>query len=58
MKISTNPLITKGILKPSGEINNAQNLNSLLGKMLRIDVDQASDGKLYGIPDDNPAGGQ
>lgn len=29
----------------------AQNLNTLLGKLLRIDVDS---GTLYGIPDDNP----
>lgn len=40
--------------------NNAQNLTSLLGKILRIDVDHPSDGAAYGIPDDNPfaAGGQ
>jgi len=31
--------------------NNAQNINSLLGKLLRIDVDSASP---YGIPSDNP----
>lgn len=31
--------------------NNAQNINSLLGKMLRIDVDVATG---YGIPSDNP----
>lgn len=31
-----------------------QNLNSLLGKILRIDVDNAADGKAYGIPKDNP----
>ena len=31
--------------------NNAQNGNSMLGKMLRIDVDSASP---YGIPNDNP----
>ena len=36
---------------------NAQNLNSLLGKMLRIDVDQAGAGKFYGIPEDNPLAG-
>ncbi|VAX27293.1 hypothetical protein MNBD_NITROSPIRAE01-1933 [hydrothermal vent metagenome] len=33
---------------------NAQNLGSLLGKMLRIDVDQQNDAKTYGIPEDNP----
>ena len=38
-----------------GDPNNyAQNLNSLLGKMLRIDVDQTSPGKNYAIPPDNP----
>lgn len=31
--------------------NNAQNLNILLGKLLRIDVDNGSP---YGIPEDNP----
>jgi len=34
--------------------NNSQNLQSLLGKILRIDVDSARDGQAYGIPDDNP----
>ncbi len=34
--------------------NNAQNLNSLLGKILRIDVNNASGGNNYGIPNDNP----
>ncbi len=34
--------------------NNAQNLGSLLGKILRIDVDQSEDGKNYGVPEDNP----
>ncbi len=32
----------------------AQNPNNLLGKMLRIDIDSSSSGKLYGIPADNP----
>lgn len=33
---------------------NAQNLTSLLGKMLRIDVRSTTDGKPYSIPPDNP----
>ena len=33
---------------------NGQNLNSLLGKMLRIDVNTPGNGKLYSIPSDNP----
>jgi glucose/arabinose dehydrogenase len=32
----------------------AQRLDSLLGKLLRIDVDHPSDGLAYGIPPDNP----
>jgi len=34
--------------------NNAQNLNALLGKMLRIDVNGTSPGLNYRIPPDNP----
>jgi len=34
--------------------NNAQDLSSLLGKMLRIEVDQKGDGLPYAIPKDNP----
>src|SRR5690606_20907388 len=34
--------------------NQAQNINSLLGKLLRIDVDSPSGGNNYGIPPDNP----
>ena len=34
--------------------NHGQSLNTLLGKMLRIDVDHPADGKAYGIPADNP----
>lgn len=33
---------------------NAQDLNTLMGKILRIDVDVQSTGVPYGIPDDNP----
>jgi uncharacterized repeat protein (TIGR03806 family) len=31
-----------------------QNLNTLLGKILRIDINKTSAGKLYAIPTDNP----
>jgi glucose/arabinose dehydrogenase len=34
--------------------DNGQNLNSLLGKVLRIDIDRKEDGKNYAIPKDNP----
>lgn len=34
--------------------NRAQNINVLLGKLLRIDVDNPSGGNNYGIPIDNP----
>ena len=33
---------------------NGQKLTTLLGKILRVDVDHAPDGRLYGIPSDNP----
>ncbi len=33
---------------------NGQDLSTLLGKILRIDVDSPADGKNYGIPADNP----
>ena len=36
------------------EPNNAQNLDVLLGKILRIDVDQPGQGTLYSSPADNP----
>ncbi|MBA2427570.1 MAG: PQQ-dependent sugar dehydrogenase [Actinobacteria bacterium] len=34
--------------------NNGQSLDTLLGKLLRIDVDAAGGGLAYGIPPDNP----
>ena len=37
--------------------NNAQNINVLLGKMLRLDVDNIPAGQTYGIPPDNPYAG-
>lgn len=37
-----------------GEFGNAQNPATLLGKILRIDVDDIPEGADYGIPPDNP----
>lgn len=40
---------------PYGDLaGNAQNCSSLLGKILRIDVDHTSNKNLYSIPTDNP----
>ncbi|KAI4804685.1 hypothetical protein KUCAC02_026304 [Chaenocephalus aceratus] len=39
---------------PFGKYGNAQNKSALLGKVLRIDVDNNSRGPLYRIPPDNP----
>jgi glucose/arabinose dehydrogenase len=38
--------------------DNAQNLNSLYGKILRLDVDNIPSGQPYGIPPSNPFVGQ
>ena len=38
--------------------DNAQNLRSLLGKILRLDVNERSGSRGYGIPQDNPFIGQ
>ncbi|MCB9877537.1 MAG: PQQ-dependent sugar dehydrogenase [Planctomycetes bacterium] len=43
-----------GPLWPNDPFNHAQNGQSLLGKILRIDVDQPAPPLLYGIPPDNP----
>ncbi|XP_071378496.1 HHIP-like protein 1 [Centroberyx affinis] len=39
---------------PFGKYGNAQNRSALLGKVLRIDVDDNERGPLYRIPPDNP----
>ncbi len=40
--------------KARGPHGNGQDVNVLLGKILRIDVDKSSDGHNYAIPSDNP----
>ncbi|MCA9212961.1 MAG: PQQ-dependent sugar dehydrogenase, partial [Planctomycetales bacterium] len=39
---------------PPDELRTGQDVSDLLSSILRIDVDQTSDGKNYKIPDDNP----
>ncbi len=38
--------------------NNGQNTNSILGKILRVDINKKEDGKNYAIPPDNPFAGK
>lgn len=40
--------------KANDEFKNGQNLSTLLGSVLRIDIDQKEAGKNYAIPKDNP----
>ena len=40
--------------KANDTLMNGQNVQTLLGSILRIDVDNPSDGQNYGIPEDNP----
>jgi glucose/arabinose dehydrogenase len=44
--------------KANDPFNNAQNLNTLLGSVLRIDIDKTEGDKKYAIPADNPFKGK
>lgn len=50
--------ITIPAFEARGPRGNGQDLGTLLGKILRIDVDSKSNGNEYGIPKDNPFVGQ
>nr|XP_046245804.1 HHIP-like protein 1 [Scatophagus argus] len=39
---------------PFGKFGNSQNKSALLGKVLRVDIDNNDDGAPYSIPSDNP----
>ncbi|MEQ9561772.1 MAG: LamG-like jellyroll fold domain-containing protein, partial [Woeseiaceae bacterium] len=44
-----------GDITEQGDPNgNGQNMNTVAGKVIRIDVDRSENGKPYAIPDDNP----
>jgi glucose/arabinose dehydrogenase len=54
MAFGSDGLLYIGTGDGGGTNENPQNRNSLLGKMLRIDVDHKDPGKQYAIPSDNP----
>ncbi|MCB0714122.1 MAG: PQQ-dependent sugar dehydrogenase [Ignavibacteriae bacterium] len=39
---------------PDDPLNSGQDLRSILGKILRVDIDNPANGKNYGIPETNP----
>ena len=44
-------------MDPDDPLNSGQDLRSILGKILRVDVDNPANGKNYGIPASNPFAG-